>query len=64
MRKMLNELAKTAIAVVLGMFYMWFLLSFAWSAGEMSLVEKIVGLLYGAALVPAYEFIKKVAGLR
>lgn len=64
MRNILKEVAKMSIAFVLGIIYMWFALSFAWSLDDMSTAEKVAGIAYGFAMIPMYEGIKKVTGLR
>ena len=64
MKTFLNEAAKLAIAVVLGMVCLWFLLSFKWSLDEMSTLEKVVGVVYGFVMVPLYCGIKKALGLQ
>lgn len=64
MKSIMNEMAKTAIALVLGLIGMWFLLSFAWSADEMSVAEKAAAVIWSILVVPMYEGIKRVAGLR
>lgn len=64
MKKFFNELAKVAIAIVLGLIGMWFLLSFSWSHDEMSMAEKVAGVLYSMVALPCYYGIKNVLGLR
>ena len=64
MKTFLNEVAKLTIAVVLGMVYLWFLLSFKWSLDDMSTLEKVVGVVYAFVMVPLYCGIKRVLGLR
>lgn len=51
------------VAVVLGLVYMWFALSFAWSLGDMSVAEKIAGVAYAFLMMPIYEGIKKLLRL-
>ena len=63
MKKVLNEMSKFSIALVLVLIYMWFFMSFAWSLDDMSTAEKVSGIVYGFAMVPMYELIKKLAGL-
>lgn len=53
-----------AVALVLGLVCMWFVLSFAWSADEMSVAEKAAGVVYGILMVPLYEGIKRVLRLQ
>lgn len=64
MKAILNEVAKMAIAIVLGLVYGWFCLSFAWSLDDMSTAEKVAGVLYGFLMVPMYEGMKRMLGLR
>ena len=54
---------KALVALSLGVFFMWFLLSFGWSGDEMSVSEQILGVVYGFVMVPLYEGIKKVMRL-
>lgn len=51
------------VAVVLGLVYMWFVLSFAWSLDDMSVVEKIAGVAYAFLMMPIYEDIKRLLRL-
>lgn len=64
MKKFFNEVAKLLIALLLGLVYMWFVLSFAWSLDDMSMVERIVGVVYCATMMPLYYGIKKVLRLQ
>ena len=64
MKRMLNESAKTAIALVLGLVCLWFVMSFAWSLDDMSLAECVFGAVYVLSVVPLYEGIKRLLGLR
>lgn len=63
MRKVLNEAAKFSVAVVLGLIYVWFMLSFAWSLDDMSTAEKVAGVIYCFAVMPIYEGIKRLLRL-
>lgn len=63
MKKFLNETVKMLVAVVLGLVYMWFVLSFAWSLDDMSVVEKIAGVAYAFLMMPIYEDIKRLLRL-
>lgn len=63
MKSFLKELAKMLVAVVLGLAYMWFVLSFAWSLDDMSMSEKIVGVAYIFLVMPIYEGVKKLLRL-
>lgn len=64
MIKLLNELLKVLVALVLGMVFMWFFLSFAWCREDMSFVEQFLGVVYMVLAVPCYYGIKKLLGLR
>lgn len=64
MKSILNEMTKTAIALVLGLIGMWFLLSFQWSPADMSPAEKVAGVIWSILVVPIYEGIKRVLRLR
>ncbi len=63
MKKIYSETLKTVVALLLGLVCMWFVLSFAWSAEEMSVAEKAAGVVYGILMVPMYEGIKCVLRL-
>ena len=64
MKAIMKEVAKMAIAIVLALVYGWFCLSFAWSFDDMSTAEKVAGIIYSFAMIPMYDGIKKVTGLR
>ena len=64
MKKIISETLKMAVALVLGLVGMWFVLSFAWSAEEMSVAEAAAGVVYFILMVPLYEGIKCVLRLR
>lgn len=51
---------KLLTAVMLGLFYMWFLLSFAWSLDDMSMAEKTMGMAYVFLMIPIYEGVKAI----
>lgn len=63
MIKILNELLKVLVALVLGMVYMWFFLSFVWCREDMSFFEQFFGVVYMVLAMPCYLGIK-VFGLR
>lgn len=63
MKRFLKETVKMLVAVVLGLMYMWFALSFAWSLDDMSVAEKIAGVAYAFLMMPIYESIKKLLRL-
>ena len=64
MKRVLKEVAKMAIAIVLGLIYMWFVLSFKWSHDDMSTLEKCIGIVYSFAMVPGYYKLTDVMKLR
>ena len=64
MKKIISETVKMAVALLLGMVCMWFVLSFAWSLDEMSVAEKAAGVVYFILMMPLYEGIKRVLRLR
>ena len=64
MKTFMKEFARISIAVVLLLVYAWFLLSFAWSIDEMSLLEKCAGIVYGFVMVPLYCKLTEAMGLR
>ena len=49
--KIMKAAVRFLIALVMGLIYMWFLLSFKWSLDDMSTIEKVVGIVYGARLL-------------
>lgn len=59
----LDEVVKLLTAVVLGLVYMWFVLSFAWSLDDMSVTERIIGVAYIFLVMPIYEGVKRLMGL-
>lgn len=59
----LDEVVKLLTAVVLGLVYMWFVLSFAWSLDDMSVTERIIGVTYIFLVMPIYEGVKRLMGL-
>ena len=64
MKTIISETLKMAVALVLGLVGMWLVLSFAWSADEMSVAEKAAGVVYFILMMPLYEGIKCVLRLR
>ena len=64
MKKIISETLKMSFALLLGLVGMWFVLSFAWSADEMSVAEKAAGVVFFILMVPLYEGIKRVLRLR
>lgn len=51
------------VAVVLGLVYVWFVLSFAWNLDDMSMTEMIMGVAYVLLMMPMYEGVKRLLGL-
>lgn len=64
MKRVLNEIAKILIAFALLFLYVWFVVSFAWSQKDMTLIEKYIGVVYGFAVIPLYEFLTRIFKLR
>lgn len=62
MKRMMKEAAKTAAGVVLGLVYLWFVMSFAWSQEAMSGIEQAAGFVYMIAVVPLYWGICELIG--
>lgn len=62
MKKVLKAGVRFLIAIILGLVYMWFLLT--WSLDEMSLLEKCLGIIYGFVMVPLYYKLTDAMGLR
>lgn len=52
------------VAVMFGLVYVWFALSFAWSLDDMSVAERIAGVAYILLMMPMYEGIKRLLGLK
>ena len=63
MRRLFKECVKMAIAMVLGLVYMWFALSFAWSFEDMSVAEIVAGVVYAMAMMPVYYGMKRALRL-
>lgn len=63
MKRFLKKTVKMLVAVVLGLVYMWFMLSFAWSLDNMSVAEKIAGVAYAFLMMQIYEGVKKLLRL-
>lgn len=63
MTRIFKEAVKLLTAVVLGLVYMWFLLSFTWSLDDMSVGEKIMGVAYTFLMMPIYSGIKRLLRL-
>lgn len=63
MKRILKEIMKMLTALMLGMVYMWFVLSLAWSPDDMSVAEKVVGVAYTFLMMPLYGGIKRLLGL-
>lgn len=63
MKWIFTEAVKMLVAVMLGLVYMWFVLSFAWSLDDMSVAEKIMGVAYAFMMMPIYYGIKKLLKL-
>ena len=63
MKKSVSAGIRFLLALVMGMVYMWFVLSFAWSLDEMSTLERCVGVSYILLSVPVYYGVVKVLRL-
>lgn len=55
--------ARAALMALMVLVYLWFVLSLAWTPGEMSTAEKAAGVAYALLMVPAYEGLKRILGL-
>ncbi len=64
MKSILNDMMKIVIIAVLGLVYVWFIVSLAWSRDEMSRTEVLLAIAYSISVLPLYEGIKRVMGLR
>ena len=64
MKKVLKAGVRFLIAIMMGLVYMWFLLSFKWSLDDMSTLEKCIGIVYSLAMVPGYYKLTDVMKLR
>ena len=62
--KIMKAAVRFLIAFVMGLIYMWFLLSFKWSIDDMSTIEKVVGIVYAIVMVPGYFKLTEVMRLR
>lgn len=58
MKGVIKTSGKLLLAVVLGVVYMWFALSFAWSAEEMSTTERFIGVVYCCSAYLMYDGLK------
>ena len=64
MKRIFKEAVKMQVAVMFGLVYVWFALSFAWSLDDMSVAERIAGVAYILLMMPMYEGIKRLLGLK
>lgn len=64
MKSLLKMVVRMVIGIVLGLVYGWFVLSFAWSFDDMSVAEKIAGVVYGFCMMPLYECITRALRLQ
>ena len=64
MNKVLKAGVRFLIALTMGMVYAWFALSIKWSLDDMSVLEKVVGIVYVFVMVPGYFKLTEVMGLR
>lgn len=56
--RIMKTLLKMVLALTLGLIWIWFVLSFKWSYEDMSMAEKVVGIIYSVTMVPIYCGIK------
>lgn len=56
--RVMKTMMKMTLAVFLALVWMWFALSFKWSYQDMSMAEKVVGIVYMLTMVPIYCGIK------
>lgn len=64
MMTIMKAAVRFLIAVVMGLVYMWFMLSFKWCLDDMSTLEKVVGIVYAIVMVPGYFKLTEVMKLR
>ena len=62
--KIMKAAVRFLIAFVMGLIYMWFLLSFKWCLDDMSTLEKCIGIVYSFAMMPGYYKLTDVMKLR
>lgn len=60
----MKVVAKMAIGIVLCFIYMWFMMNYMCFSEEMSTLEKLVGVVYGFAMIPLYEILTRYFKLR
>lgn len=63
MKSILKGIFKLFLALSLALMAMWFVLSFNWSRGDMSVIEQVFGIVYTIMCLPAYYAIKRVLRL-
>ena len=64
MKNIMQVFMKLFVSTVLGFVFMYFMLSFCWSASDMSSAEKITGIVYCMLVLPLYYGLMRVTGLR
>lgn len=62
--KTVKTAGRFLIALLMGLVYMYILLSAAWSFGDMSTTEKVLGIVYIIMMIPVYDKLVKVLNLR
>ncbi|MBQ7451041.1 MAG: hypothetical protein IJ606_02565 [Bacteroidaceae bacterium] len=62
--KTVKTAGRFLIALLMGLVYMYILLSAAWNFGDMSTTEKVLGIVYIIMMIPVYDKLVKVLNLR
>ncbi|MBR0183055.1 MAG: hypothetical protein IJQ05_07270 [Bacteroidaceae bacterium] len=62
--KTVKTAGRFLIALLMGLVYMYILLSAAWSFGDMSTTEKVLGIVYIIMMIPVYDKLVNVLNLR
>lgn len=62
--KTVKKAGRFLIALLMGLVYMYILLSAAWSFGDMSTTEKVLGIVYIIMMIPVYDKLVNVLNLR
>ena len=62
--KTVKTAGRFLIALLMGLVYMYILLSAAWSFGDMSTTEKVLGIVYIIMMIPVYDKLVNILNLR
>lgn len=62
--KTVKTAGRFLIALLMGLVYMYILLSAAWSFSDMSTTEKVLGIVYIIMMIPVYDKLVNVLNLR